>query len=226
LHFNLVRASFSGAGLAFTLIEEGSMKLTKVITSVAVIVGLGLIGCSKNDSNSSRDTMRNSAVAPTGATNVIPSGYYTQVSSYISASEQQARTFLLPSVGGDASKIGSIGSNAVKIVGYVYIIRSNGQMDPSSYVQINVRDSLAGTTDANGQSIPEFVIKLFATRGGVNGSSVDMSFGDNFGEVRITGSLSNSQLTGNVSFTNFNPSANGTLGQFAVQTCGFIDCGK
>ena len=202
------------------------MKLTKLITTAAIVLGLGLIGCSKNDGDSSRD-IRNPGITATGATTAIPSGYYSQISAYLNANEQSAKTFLLPSAGGDATKIGSIGSNAVKIVGYVYVYRQNGQMDRSSYIQINVADSLTGTAGSNGLPLPEWSIKLWASRGGVNGSSVDMTFGDTLGEVRIVGSLSNSQMNiSNVSFTNFNPSANGTLGQFTVQTCGFIDCGK
>lgn len=209
------------------------MKVTRILSLFLAAATVAIfVGCNKNnDDRSSRDGnpyTGNASLPPTG------SAYYQSVEIYVSGTEAAAKNFLAPMVAGNLSKIGTISSNGVKMMAYVVVNRANNQIVPqSSFVQFEITDSFVGTTGSGGQVLPPFNTgRIYAQGGTVSGSSVDITFGDSVGTVRVLGALNSttaysSNLTARVDFSNNAPyQSSGTLGQITVPTCGFFDCGK
>ena len=101
----------------------------------------------------------------------------------------------------------------------------------SSQLRIVVWDSLTGTTDFNGNRVPEYPIYFSrALSGTVTGNTAELRFQDAYGEIRLQGTFDTNFFQGQVSYQNTRSFATSsaarsdTLGNFVVRTCGFFRC--
>lgn len=209
------------------------MKVARLSGFIIALLTVAIfVGCNKNEDRSSRT---DNPYTGDGSLPVVGSAYYQETEFVINGTEIAAKNFLAPNVAGDLTRIGSIRNGDVTAKAYVVVNRSNGQiLAGSSLIRFTIRDSLVGTTGPDGYTLPPFEFTLYGKGGTVNGSTVDITFGDNAGTVRVLGALNkvnsynnSAQLTGRIDFNNTGSwPSNGTLGQFTVQACGFFDCGK
>ena len=127
-------------------------------------------------------------------------------------------------------------SSGVRLWGEAYVIRTDaasGSIDSQrSRLHIEVTDNRVGTTDAEGNVLPPFVLHIGSDQsgfegavGGINNGGVDLRFNQSgYGYVAVRGTLSGNTFAGQVYFSNVRTGGERYLGQFSVNACSFFVC--
>lgn len=209
------------------------MKATRTFLTISLLVSLFMFGCNqkKDDSSTGVNDARARGGAPLNAQGIPTSGGYDK-NAYgnVTVASSQKDMFNLAlqtliSASMDPNEMG-----VVETQGGVYLrvyVETNGsQVTPgSSKMSLEIYDSYA--RQSNG-SVPPIVIALPATQGTVNGNNFDITFGDQYGWIKLAGTYNNSTVTGAVTFQNNQVNAQGksagTIGGFSMATCGFFRC--
>lgn len=126
---------------------------------------------------------------------------------------------------------GSVGLNTQNGV-----INVNGQNNAQiasqgSVLRMSIIDSYVGLQNAEGETITEIPIYIaqnvegfVGVTGVVQGNRAQIHYQDSFGRITLDGTFNSHWFQGTVYYQNTSPQASGTLGRFAVTTCGFFKC--
>ena len=221
----------------------------KLLFTTFVVVS-SLVACGKKTEDNSITAARQSgARSTTGTDSLVASGQYqwinlTSQNNYYAGgyqNNQYGDPVMQQNVSGFVSafmnpnELGRVNQLSIKAM---IRVDATGNVDATrSQLAILIRDSYAGTTDTNGQQIPEIPVLGFSRaaeiRGG-QGQGTQVVFKDSYGEVIVSlsgGSMTpgyntgySQPVTGTVSYrnyTNFDGSTqgtSGTLGYFYTQT--------
>ncbi len=133
-----------------------------------------------------------------------------------------------------ANEIGNVTS--IELKGDVSIDRTNGTLIPGNMqgaqgIQLTIVDSNVGqqpsSTSPTGLVVP-MVVRVTPTSGGMANGKVDLSFRDATGEIRISGTYDNMNLTAEVTFVNSQPGylnqTSGSLGRIQAPICSLVRC--
>ncbi|MBK9322623.1 MAG: hypothetical protein IPM97_06655 [Bdellovibrionaceae bacterium] len=159
---------------------------------------------------------------------------YESTSNQGASFEQRVKGLISATV--DPSYFGAIeGSKTatqtcVAIEGRISYDVSSGAVNLSqSNLKITIYDSFVGTNNSNNEPIEPYVIQFTGAAAGrviVAEKSFNLQFKDEVGEINLTGNLSQTMTTGNVSYQNYenfnsNSPASGFLGDFSIPTASF-----
>ncbi|NCN39762.1 hypothetical protein GW916_00795 [bacterium] len=103
-----------------------------------------------------------------------------------------------------------------------------------SELRLSIIDSYVGQLNADQEQIKEVPIYLsqasssFQVTGWVNGNKAQINYKDDMGIIQLQGTFDSNWFTGTVNFQNYTAiqgaPASGSLGVFAIRTCGFFKC--
>lgn len=99
-------------------------------------------------------------------------------------------------------------------------------VNPNSSFTIQVRDY--SSQYPNAPALPPFTFSR--AQGMIQGNQAQITFGDNYGSVTLTGVINQNTFDGEITFDNSvtfdgsRPGAAGTLGNFSIPTCSFFSC--
>lgn len=169
---------------------------------------------------------------PTGS-NVLPGSSPIQVAPADGASlTEVVKMLMAPSY--PAEDIGTVSS--VTLVASLSVDRTNGTVivAQNQGILITIVDSKVGSPSGTnpGQTVQPITIRIAPSTGGMSNGNVNLSFRDEMGEIRISGTYDSVSVRGTISFTN-NSSNNqagsqnqtsGILGTFQTPTCNFVRC--
>lgn len=232
--------------LLSVVLKEHVMKAFKALTSLLLIVAT--IGCNKTDKRIevterlargqsvymgiTDNSHENLNVNSSGQWGNIVGGYdmdtnffNNQVRGLMTATMPESRIGTVSSVAGPSSGVKFQGGVRATFAGNVV---SNVDL-PSAQLRIAIWDSFAGS-EVGGKIITEYAIHLFGAEGIAQGNTIDLSFSDAYGSIRLAGTITGGIIQGTVTFQNkTNPYMStlpqgGKLGNFTIAVCDFFNC--
>ncbi|MEZ0392828.1 MAG: hypothetical protein ACAH59_11480 [Pseudobdellovibrionaceae bacterium] len=204
------------------------MKLSRLHITLLALGLVLTVACGKNKSDDSVSVNgREARVGGSGASN-LPTGQSqlngtgTQVVAQNTANfDEMVKIFLAPTM--DPADVGTVDPRTgVEIRGRVSVHPTNGSALNDSQIQLIIRDSLVSST------IPPIDIRIANATGTAINGNVNLTFQDEYGIIRITGTYNYTTFSGRVDFENrektYNNKKSGTLGTFQIATCAFFLC--
>lgn len=212
--------------------------------TLAVVLSGALAACAKknnDDQGAVIDARARASGTPGQAVNL--GSYQVNKWTYLTPSlnfgssnfENTIKDFI--SASWDRDYVGSITENDVWLQGYIETA-GNGQLNlAASKITIAITDSVyKDGASLNGNKVSPYTVQIFsAASGSWNGNQFSATFKDEYQEITIVGSYSDSSkyvVNGTVSFKNLKDYKGEPLksaqpmGVFSIQTCALMNCSK
>ena len=205
---------------------------------IMLIIGLlALSGCDKKKTNKSTPARTARTVPPIphqqGNPNQQPpnNGYntgsqwvYLQSSDYNSF-YQSLQGFVSASM--NPQELGNVSNYGdVALIGYIDMDSQGNINTANSRLRIEIWDDYARSGSASEIAVAFNNLSSYS----FNGNQLNLVFQDSYGQVVVSGQLTNQDFYGTVSYYNnasydgYSGGASGTLGNFQVPYCGFFRC--